>query len=80
MRVIAFLLGGGSRRRKLTSGGIDNGALPMRDLHSDELENPLPDPESANAGSKKSGTDVDCVNSTTLLRAVRPVGDNIFGV
>lgn len=45
----------GSKSLRVTSGGMETGAAPIRDSHLDELENARTADTLANAGRRKSG-------------------------
>lgn len=49
----------GSRKLSSTPGGSDKGALPIRDLHLEVLENGLDVDGEDRAGTRKSGSSVE---------------------
>ena len=63
-----FRGGGGSRIRRLTSAGSDNGALPMRDLHFRELEKSLVEVASGKEGIKHSRFAIELLCNTMAKR------------
>ena len=68
---------GGSRRRRLTSAGIDTGALPIRDRHCEEHEKSRGADVPIKAGSKKSGRTDDFAMSVSRVWAALLVDDSI---
>lgn len=58
----------GTSIRSSTSGGIDTGAAPIRDLHVEVLENGLDGRGEKKAGTRKSGS-----NETESLGTARKV-------
>ena len=77
--LIAFFAEGGSSRRRLTSGGIDNGALPIRDLHRVEHEKERVGGVATKAGRRKSGIAISLLEFVPLLRFAIHIGENILG-
>ena len=77
--VIALFVEGGSNRRRLTSGGIDTGALPIRDRHCEEQEKDRVVGVAAKAGRRKSGIAINTLDPVALLRFAIRIGDSILG-
>ena len=69
-----FRLAGGSRSRRSTPSGIDNGALPIRDRHFDVLEKGLDPCGEDKAGTRKSGS----ITETFPVLARRQLDLNIM--
>lgn len=72
--ISCFRLGGGSGNLRSTPCGSDNGALPIRDLHLEVLENGLDVEGEDRAGTRKSGSS----NEIFLEPARRPLDLSIM--
>lgn len=57
--ISCFRLAGGSRNLRSTPCGSDKGALPIRDLHAEVLENGLDECGEDRAGTRKSGSSIE---------------------